>query len=116
MHFFPVSEFPPRTVRNVMAGNSVRAGTHVLAALPLPYIRLYGPKCFARGLLHLRGSGIEAKDLPEPPSHQGQPSPWVGVIARENIVVSNRAKGKVYPPPGESPHPLAPDPFCLTQK
>jgi hypothetical protein len=36
--------------------------------LPLSYIRPFGSKCFAGGLLHVRGSGLEAKDLQEPPT------------------------------------------------
>ncbi len=36
--------------------------------LPLPYIRPFGSKCFAGGLLHFRGSGFKAGDLLEPVS------------------------------------------------
>ncbi|SRR6266481_3335932 len=32
--------------------------------LPLPYIRPFGSKCFAGGLLHVRGSGFKPGDLP----------------------------------------------------
>ena len=55
------------------------------ARLPLPYIRPFGSKCFAGGLLHFRGSGFKAGDLLAPvsptasaaPSSQVQPSPSV---------------------------------------
>jgi len=66
------------------------------ARLPLPYIRPFGSKCFAGGLLHFRGSGFKAGDLLEPvsptasaaPSSQVQPSPV------SSILCSNRPKGK----------------------
>src|SRR5580704_1823933 len=49
-------------------GPPLHAGTLVLVVLPLSYIRPFGSKCFAGGLLHVRGSGLEAKDLQEPPT------------------------------------------------
>jgi hypothetical protein len=44
------------------------AGTQLSVVLPLFYIRPFGSKCFAGGLLQFRGSGSEAKDLQDPPS------------------------------------------------
>ena len=51
--------------------------------LLLPYIRPFGSKCFAGGLLHFRGSGFKAGDLPVPaalptlatPSAEGTANP-----------------------------------------
>src|SRR6184192_2252482 len=52
----------------------------MLVRLPLPYIRPFGSKCFAVGLLHFGGSGFKAGDLlllhgrqPHPPRTCDQP-------------------------------------------
>jgi hypothetical protein len=43
--------------------------------LLLPYIRQFGSKCFAGGLLHFRGSGLKARDLLEPVFPASLPAP-----------------------------------------
>ncbi len=85
------------------------------ARLPLPYIRPFGSKCFAGGLLHFRGSGFKAGDLLEPvsppasaaPSSQVQPSPV------SSILCSNRPKGKNSSPAIPPNRDPTTDPYLL---
>src|SRR2546425_5505200 len=49
-----ISEVPPRTLFQEIARAIKPAGTQMSVELPLPYIRPFGSKCFAGGLLHFR--------------------------------------------------------------
>ena len=80
------------------------------ARLPLPYIRPFGSKCFAGGLLHFRGSGFKAGDLLEPVSPPASAAPpaqchpfYVQIARKERIPVPPRRETTT-------------DPFCLTQE
>src|SRR6266446_7393112 len=92
------------------------AGTQMSARLPLPYIRPFGSKCFAGGLLHFRGSGFKAGDLLEPASPPASAAPSMEVSpAPDDILCSKHPKGKNSCPATAGPS-LTTDPLSLTQK
>src|SRR3989441_2106550 len=68
----------PRTLFQYIPRSINPAGTQMSVQLPLPYIRPFGSKCFAGGLLHFRGSGFKAGDLLETGSSAGisRPPRW----------------------------------------
>jgi len=88
----------------------------MLVQLPLPYIRPFGSKCFAGGLLHFRGSGFKAGDLLEPESPPASAAPSMEVYpAPDAILCSKHPKGKNSRPATAGPS-LTTDPLSLTQK
>ena len=88
----------------------------MLVQLLLPYIRAFGSKCFAGGLLHFRGSGFKAGDLLEPESPPASAAPSMEVYpAPDAILCSKHPKGKNSRPATAGPS-LTTDPLSLTQK
>src|SRR5467141_3874588 len=88
----------------------------MLVQPPLPYIRPFGSKCFAGGLLHFRGSGFKAGDLLEPESPPASAAPSMEVYpAPDAILCSKHPKGKNSRPATAGPS-LTTDPLSLTQK
>src|SRR5467141_2542469 len=88
----------------------------MLVQPPLPYIRTFGSKCFAGGLLHFRGSGFKAGDLLEPESPPASAAPSMEVYpAPDAILCSKHPKGKNSRPATAGPS-LTTDPLSLTQK
>ena len=85
----------------------------MLVQLPLPYIRPFGSKCFAGGLLHFRGSGFKAGDLLEPESPPASAAPSMEMFPA--ILCSKLPKRKNSRPATAGPS-LTTDPLSLTQK
>src|SRR5260370_16927637 len=83
--------------------------------LPLPYIRPFGSKCFAGGLLHFRGSGFKARDLQEPASPAPSAAPCGSAARPIPFYVQNTRKERILVPPGAGLL-LTTDPLFLTQK
>src|SRR6266852_8347837 len=109
------SKPPPLTLLHAIQKRSIR-GAQMSVQLPLPYIRPFGSKCFAGGLLHFRGSGFKAGDLLEPVSPPASAAPSVEVSpAPDDILCSKHPKGKNSCPATAGPS-LTTDPLSLTQK
>src|SRR6266566_5918240 len=69
------SKLPPRALFQAIVGTIKPAGTQRSARLPLPYIRPFGSKCFAGGLLHFRSSGFKQGTYRNRRLHRCQPHP-----------------------------------------
>src|SRR6266566_6190049 len=108
------SKLPPRALFQAIVRTIKPAGTQRSARLPLPYIRPFGSKCFAGGLLHFRGSGFKAGDLLEPlsPPASAAPSSHCSPPQCHPFYVQIARKERIPVPPRRKP---TTDPFCLTQ-
>src|SRR5207245_447898 len=89
------------------------AGTQMSVQLPLPYIRPFGSKCFAGGLLHFRVWASRQGTYCNRYLRRRQPHPlWTcSQPQRPLFYVQNTRKERIPVPPGRDPrcqptHPL----------
>src|SRR5882672_714404 len=100
-----ISEVPPRTLFHEIARAIKPAGTRMSVELPLPYIRPFGSKCFAGGLLHFRVWASKQGTYWNRYFHRRQPNPlWTGSQPQMPLFyVQNTRKERIPVPPGRDP-------------